>query len=214
MNLHLESLRRDYAERPLDEAALGDDPLDALARWIADASSAGAIEPNAMCLATVGASGRPSARMVLLRGLDAHGLVFYTSYLSRKGRELDTHPHAAATFWWPEIVRQVRIEGIALRLSDEESDAYFATRPRGHRLSAWASEQSEPVESRAVLEARLEHFAERFAGDEEIPRPHSWGGYRIVPDRIEFWQGRANRLHDRLLFERDGARWHIIRLQP
>jgi pyridoxamine 5'-phosphate oxidase len=151
--------------------------------------------------------------MVLLRGLDARGLVFYTSYFSRKGRQLAENPYAAALFYWERLERQVRIEGSIETISEEESEAYFATRPRGHRLGAWASEQSEIVENRDLLDARLRDYDERFA-DEEVPRPHSWGGYLLRPARFEFWQGRKNRMHDRLEFVRERNAWSLHRLQP
>lgn len=197
----------------IDDAALGADPLVALQRWIDDAAAAGIAEPAAMSLATANAQGSPSARMVLLRGLDRRGLRFYTSYFSRKGRELSENPAVAAVLYWPALGRQVRIEGTAARLSEDESDEYFAARPRGHRLAAWASEQSDPVESRAVLQERYAHFDERF-GAEEVPRPHSWGGYLISPERFEFWKGGLDRMHDRLEYRRDGLAWRIRRLQP
>jgi pyridoxamine 5'-phosphate oxidase len=189
------------------------DPLGQLRRWIDDAASAGVDEPNSMCLATADSGGHPSARIVLLRGLDARGLRFFTSYFSRKGRDLTENPHAAAVFYWPVLERQVRVEGSVDVLSDEESDEYFASRPRGHQLAAWASEQSEPVESRAILEARFAHFDQRFTR-EIVPRPHSWGGYLVVPSRFEFWQGRPNRMHDRFEYARDGVAWLVSQLQP
>lgn len=167
-----------------------------------------------MCLATAGMLGLPSARLVLLRGLDERGLRFYTSYCSRKGRELTENPQAAVVFHWPILERQVRVEGEVEMLSEEESDEYFAARPRGHQLAAWASEQSEPLESRDVLEARYAHFEARFADDTTVPRPHSWGGYVLTPRRFEFWLGRPNRMHERLEYVREGAGWHIGRLQP
>lgn len=196
-----------------DVLALGADPFDALRRWLDDAAAAGIGEPGAMCLATANALGRPSARMVLLRGLDGRGLRFYTSYFSRKGRDLGENAAVSAVLYWPALERQVRVDGAAMPLSEEESDEYFAARPRGHRLAAWASEQSDPVESRAVLEERFAHFDARF-GPEEVPRPHSWGGYLIVPERFEFWQGRPDRMHDRFEYRRQGPQWRSQRLQP
>ncbi len=207
--------RTPYERGELRESELSDDPVVTLQRWLDEAYAMHPqiVEPNAMTLATVGEDGRPSLRIVLLRGLDGRGLRFFTSYDSRKGRELLARPFAAATFWWGALERQVRIEGDVRRTDEHESDLYFASRPRGHRLAAWASEQSEPVESRAVLDERMAHFEERFA-DEEIERPHSWGGFLIVPRSIEFWQGRPNRMHDRLLYQRERDGWARIRLQP
>lgn len=201
------------ADTPFDETTLDADPLAQLRNWLDDAYAIAAIvEPNAMCVATAGADGQPSARMVLLRGLDARGLMFYTSYDSRKGRELAANPRIAATFYWGQLHRQVRIVGNASQLSADESDTYFGARPRGNQLSAWASEQSEPVDSRRTLDERIAAFSERF--EEEVPRPHSWGGYLITPTRIEFWQGRPNRMHDRLEYTRNERAWSIRRLQP
>ena len=195
-------------------SSVASDPIAQLQAWIDRAYATPEIkEANAMCVATVDQDGQPSARIVLLRGLDQRGLVFYTSYDSRKGHDLRVNPKIAATFYWAPLHRQVRIEGIVTKLSDDESDDYFASRPRGHQLGAWASEQSEPVESRATLEDRMAHFDERFEG-EEVPRPHSWGGYVMSPTRFEFWQGRDNRLHDRIEYERTARSWSIRRLQP
>ncbi|HEY1656540.1 MAG TPA: pyridoxamine 5'-phosphate oxidase [Candidatus Tumulicola sp.] len=189
------------------------DPASLLRGWIADAAAAGINEPSAMCLATVGPGSRPSARFVLLRGLDERGLRFYTSYFSRKGREIGENPAVAALFAWPPLERQARVEGSARALSEAESDAYFSARPRGHQLAAWASEQSEPLDSRITLEERFAHFDARFEG-QPVPRPHSWGGYLIVPERFEFWQARPNRLHDRLEYVREDGVWRAGRLQP
>ncbi|MHB1551108.1 MAG: pyridoxamine 5'-phosphate oxidase [Vulcanimicrobiaceae bacterium] len=197
----------------LHEGAVDPDPLVQLQRWLDDAYAAALIEPTAMCVSTAGEDGQPSSRIVLARGMTSRGPVFYTSYFSRKGRELARNPRVAAAFYWPELERQIRITGIAERLSDEDSDAYFATRPRGHQLSAWASEQSEAVASRDILDQRVEDYAARFEG-ERVPRPHSWGGFLIVAERVEFWQGRADRMHDRLEYAREGAAWRLRRLQP
>ena len=211
--IDLTHLRRAYAHTELDERTILENPAEQLRAWIQEAYDAGALEPNAMSLSTIG-DGRPSSRMVLLRGLEDRGLVFFTSYFSRKGRELEQNPYAAALFYWPEVERQVRVEGDVEQVAEDDSDVYFAGRPRGHQLGAWASEQSEPVESRDVLDQRLRDYDERF-GDEEVPRPHSWGGYLIKPVRFEFWQGRPNRMHDRIEFSRlrEGG-WARRRLQP
>jgi pyridoxamine 5'-phosphate oxidase len=202
-----------HAYREPDEIDLRFDPIVQLRAWIDAAHAAGSREANSMALSTAGEDCRPSSRMVLLRGLDDRGLIFFTSYFSRKGRELSRNPFASALFFWPEIHRQVSVEGSVEQLPENESDAYFASRPRGHQLSAWASEQSEEVESRQVLEQRLEDFANRFEGD-QVPRPHSWGGFLLRPGRFEFWQGRSNRMHDRIELRRDGGAWMQRRLQP
>lgn len=189
------------------------EPLALLAQWIEDAGGMESLDAIAMCLATADIHARPSARIVLLRGIDERGLRFFTSYLSRKGRELGENPFAAAVLYWPHLHRQVRAEGNVAPVSDDESDAYFDGRPRGHRIAAWASEQSEPLESYSTLEERFEHFEARF-DDEEVPRPHSWGGYLLAPMRLEFWQGRPNRMHERALYARTGTAWSKTLLQP
>ncbi len=195
------------------DAGAESDPIDLLRRWIDDAADAGIAEPAAMCLATADAAGRPSARFVLARGIDRRGARFFTSYLSRKGCELAQNPRAAAVFYWAPLARQVRLEGTVEMLSEEESDAYFAARPRGHQIAAWASEQSEPVESRELLDDRYAHFEERLA-EEPVARPHSWGGYVVKPERVEFWESRPNRMHDRFEFVLTGGGWERRRLQP
>jgi pyridoxamine 5'-phosphate oxidase len=210
--IDLARIRHSYEFTELREETVASNPIDQLRRWLVDAHAAGVREPNAMCLCTA-LGGHPSARIVLLRGLDEAGLVFFTSYFSRKGRELAQNPRAAAVLYWALLERQVRVEGDVDRLSDEDSDAYFASRPRGHQIGAWASEQSDVVESRDILEQRVRDYSERFQ-DEEIPRPHSWGGFLIKPVRLEFWQGRPNRMHDRIEFMRRAGEWTMQRLQP
>ena len=198
----------------LDRTELLDDPIEMFERWLDDAAAAGVPLPNAMAVATADAGGSPSVRHVLLRGVDAHGFTFYTNYRSRKARQLDENPSAGLVFLWKELDRQVSITGAVERTADAESDAYFAERPRDAQLGAWASEQSAPIPDRAHLDARLLGFEERFAGADG-PRPDWWGGYRVVPTSIEFWQGRRHRLHDRFRYERDeSGRWRIERLAP
>ncbi len=210
--LRLADLRRSYKRATLDESAAGDDPLVLFERWLDEAVSAGLTEPNAMTLATVGTGGRPSTRIVLLKGCDSRGLVWYTNYQSRKGRELAANAHAALQFHWVELERVARIEGVVGKVSDAESDAYFASRPLDSRIGAWASPQSEPIGSRAVLVASAAKFGAKFALDP--PRPPHWGGFRLVPDAWEFWQGRPSRLHDRLRYTRVDALWQRVRLAP
>ncbi|HEX3469085.1 MAG TPA: pyridoxamine 5'-phosphate oxidase [Candidatus Elarobacter sp.] len=213
MEEELRSRRVSYTRGGLDAATVAGDPLEQFRRWLDDALRAeNVIEPNAMCVSTVAAGGRPSSRIVLLRQWDARGFVFYTNYQSRKGEELEANARAALLFWWGALERQVRIEGNAERILGVESDAYFASRPRGHRLSAWASPQSTPIADAAYLEAAMARAAATFPAD--VPRPPQWGGYRVVPDRFEFWQGRPNRVHDRIVYAASDGRWRIERLAP
>jgi len=198
---------------PLVEAEVLRDPLAQFAAWLKDAERAEMIEPTAMTLATVDADGRPSARVVLLKGLQQGALQFFTNYDSRKAAALAANPFAAATFWWDRLERSVRFEGRVQKLSAEVSTEYFHSRPRGSQIGAWTSQQSQVVDSRATLDARLAANQQRFA-EGEIPLPSFWGGYALVPDRIEFWQGRDNRLHDRLRFERAAHGWQLLRLEP
>ncbi|HEV8425647.1 MAG TPA: pyridoxamine 5'-phosphate oxidase [Actinomycetes bacterium] len=206
-------MRREYAREGLAEADVDADPVVQFGRWFGQAESAGLLEPTAMALATATPDGRPSARMVLLRGFDERGFCFYTNYESRKGGELAANPRAALVFWWGELERQVRIEGLVERTSRSESEAYFHSRPPGSQLSAAASPQSQVIDGRAVLEERVARLATGHR-DGEVPLPGFWGGYRLVHEVMEFWQGRPNRLHDRLRYRRAGDRWRIERLAP
>ncbi|MGU7772198.1 pyridoxamine 5'-phosphate oxidase [Burkholderia sp. MR1-5-21] len=211
----LADLRINYSRASLDEADATPNPFAQFDRWFKEALAAKLPEPNTMTLATVGENGRPSARIVLIKGVDERGFVFFTNYESRKGHDLAANPYAALLFYWIELERQVRIEGRIEKTTDEESDRYFASRPIGSRIGAWASEQSAVIDSRATLEAREKEISARYGDDP--PRPPHWGGYRLVPDSLEFWQGRPSRLHDRLLYTRDAAAqhgWTISRLSP
>jgi pyridoxamine 5'-phosphate oxidase len=210
---HAARLRKEYTRAGLAESDANPDPIAQFRRWFDDALAAGLREPNAMTLATATPDGRPSARVVLLKGFDERGFVFYTNYEGRKGEELEENPYCALVFYWAELERQVRVEGRVSRVPKRESDEYFGSRPRGSRLGAWASEQSRPVGGREVLEERLRALEAEYDA-REVPRPPFWGGYRVEPEVIEFWQGRENRLHDRLVYRRSGGGWGRERLQP
>jgi pyridoxamine 5'-phosphate oxidase len=206
--------RRHYERERLGEEELPADPFALMQLWLDEALASDALlEPHAMTLATVDAAGRPSARIVLLREFDARGLVFFTNYESRKGREIASTGLAAALLYWDYLERQVRVEGEVERLTEQESDAYFAGRPRSHRLSAWASPQSRPIPDRAGLEQAMREAEQRWVG-EAVPRPPYWGGYRIVPQFFEFWQGRLDRLHDRISYRLVDTGWQMTRLAP
>lgn len=205
-------LRKSYERAALDEDASHADPLQQFGQWLEEAIAARLPEPNAMTLATVGDDGRPSTRIVLIKGWDERGIVWYTNYLSRKGRELAANPQAALQFHWVELERVVRIEGRVEKVAEEESDRYYASRPLDSRIGAWASPQSEVIASRAVLVANAARYGAQYLMNP--PRPPHWGGYRLAPDRFEFWQGRPSRLHDRLRYRLDDGRWARERLAP
>jgi pyridoxamine 5'-phosphate oxidase len=221
----LRDLRHEYAARGLDESELSPDPLEMFRRWMDEATAAGIGEPNAMVVSTVSSTGQPSSRMVLLKGLD-EGFVFYTNFSSRKGQELAANPRCALLFPWHDLERQVRVEGTATRMTPEESQAYFSSRPRGSQVGAWASPQSAVVDSRAALDQSYAETSERFGDLEELPVPPHWGGFRVTPEVVEFWQGRRSRMHDRLRYRRTassagspagspgGGSWGVDRLAP
>ena len=213
MARNVSDLRKEYTRAGLAESDVAPDPIEQFRRWFDEALEADLHEPNAFVLATATPDGKPSARVVLLKGLDGRGFVFYTNYEGRKGRELEENPRAALLFYWGELERQVRVEGTVSRVSGRESDAYYASRPRGSRLGAWVSQQSRVVEGREVLEARIADLEAEYEG-REVPRPAFWGGYRVEPEAVEFWQGRENRLHDRIVYRREDGGWKIERLQP
>lgn len=209
----IEHIRRDFAKEELNESTIAENPIRQFATWFEQALSVDLLDPNAMTLSTVNKEGVPSSRIVLLKGVDEHGFRFYTNYKSRKGTELAENPNAALCFYWAALERQVRIEGKVQKLSRDQSEIYFHKRPRLSQLGAWASQQSSKVASRQELESQFEEVKERFEGD-EVPLPDFWGGYRLIPDRIEFWQGRRGRLHDRICYKRKNDDWEVFRLSP
>jgi len=212
-NKHLAGIRRDYSHSELSEDSVSADPFAQFDRWMNDALNAELIEPTAMTLSTVGDDKRPSSRVVLLKGFDAGGFVFFTNYESQKGTQLAANPHAALHFFWPELERQINIRGAVARTSRQESEEYFRSRPFESRIGAAASKQSSTIESRDDLENRVAELREKYA-DGNVPLPTFWGGFRLKPDHFEFWQGRRNRLHDRICYDLIGDGWTISRLSP
>lgn len=210
---NIADIRSEYILAALDEDVAGTDPIFFFRKWFAEAETAEITEINAMTLATADSSGRPHARIVLLKGLDEHGFVFFTNYDSAKGMEIHANPQAALVFFWKELERQVRIEGIIEKVSANDSDTYFHSRPKGSRLGAWSSPQSSVISERNILDLNYAKYEKEYS-DIDIPRPPHWGGYRVVADKIEFWQGRASRMHDRILFSKEGNSWSRSRLAP
>lgn len=205
-------IRREYEGALLDKKNVNPNPFEQFSKWFDEALEHVSFDANAMTLTTVGEYRQPSSRTVLLKGVDENGFVFYTNYRSRKGQHLQNNPKVSITFYWADLMRQVHIEGTAQKTSEAQSDEYFKSRPIRSQLSAWASSQSEEVESRAALEKKMKELEKKFGDD--IPRPPHWGGFLIVPHRIEFWQGRLNRLHDRICYSLEGDEWKIMRLGP
>lgn len=211
---NLAEIRKEYSKATLDLTNVANDPIHQFTKWFDEAIKAKVLEPNAMSLATVSNDNRPSCRIVLLKGIEENKFLFYTNYQSHKGKELENNPVCALTFFWPELERQVRIEGISSRVGEDQSMEYFQSRPLGAQVSAWASPQSSIIENRTILEERVKQIEKRFEGKKVLPRPHQWGGYAVDPHMVEFWQGRENRLHDRLEYLRVEGSWNIHRLAP
>lgn len=211
--LNIADIRTDYRLAALDETTVGVDPILFFRRWFSEAEAAQITEVNAMTLATVDSRNLPHARIVLLKGLEEQGFIFFTNYDSNKGKEILAHPNAALVFFWKELERQVRVEGVIEKIPASESDAYFHSRPRSSRLGAYASPQSREISDRSILDTNYAKYEQEFS-EVEMPRPEHWGGYRVVPSRIEFWQGRSSRMHDRILFTQQGGTWTRSRLAP
>ncbi len=210
----IEKLRQEYSKASLDSADINTNPIQQFQKWFNEAQQTNIHEPNAMSLATVSSDGRPSLRIVLLKGIENEKFLFYTNYQSKKGIQLAENPACALTFFWPELERQIRIEGVVERVSPDKSTSYFQSRPRGSQLGAWVSPQSSTIKGRAILEERLAEMEKKFEGVDKLPKPQQWGGYAVTPHIIEFWQGRPNRLHDRLEFANVEGIWKMARLAP
>ena len=211
---NLADIRTEYSKSALDVKSVDPDPIVQFNNWFDEALQAKVPEPTAANLGTVNANGRPTGRIILLKGVENNAFVFYTNYQSAKGRELEANPACCLTFFWPELERQIRIEGVAMRVDETRSLEYFQSRPRSSQIGAWSSPQSTPIESRELLEERMKQMEEKFKGMEKLPKPHQWGGYAIDPFMIEFWQGRPSRLHDRIAYTKIVNVWKIHRLAP
>ena len=210
----LAEIRKEYSKASLDSQDVRPNPIDQFNAWFSEALKAQVIEPNALTLSTVTEDGRPSGRIVLLKGVENGKFIFFTNYQSQKGKELEKNPSCALTFFWPDLERQVRIEGVAARLDERASESYFQSRPRGSQVGAWSSPQSSIIQSREILEARVREIERKFEGKDVLPKPHQWGGYEVDPHEIEFWQGRESRLHDRIVYTKLDNQWKIHRLAP
>ena len=210
---YINTVRRDFASKPLDRTVLKDDPFEQFAVWMEEAVNAQILDPYAMCVSTVGKDKKPSSRIVYLRDVAEGGFVFYTNYQSHKGTDIGSESAVALNWYWTEIERQIRVEGIATKVTDDLSDTYWKSRPRESQISACLSDQSKEVENRETLESGKAAIISEFEG-KDIPRPTHWGGYSVAPERMEFWQGRPNRLHDRLVYKKEGDNWLIVRLNP
>jgi pyridoxamine 5'-phosphate oxidase len=210
----LEGIRKEYTKTSLDLSDVDEDPIAQFQKWLIQAIETKVPEPNAMTLSTISSGGRPSARIVLLKGVEERKFYFYTNYQSQKGKEIDKEPACALTFFWPELERQVRIEGMASRVDESVSEQYFKSRPRGSQVGAWASPQSSIIENRQLLEERVKEIEKRYEGMPLLPRPKQWGGFAVEPFEIEFWQGQPNRLHDRIVYYKVENTWRINRLAP
>lgn len=210
----LPNLRQEYSKSTLEVETIMKDPVKQFEKWFQEAVQSGVVEPNAMTVSTVKADGRPSSRILLLKGIENQKFVFFTNYQSSKGKELEQNPAVALNFFWPELERQVRIEGVAQRIDAARSEAYFQSRPRGSQIGAWSSPQSAVLDNRKILEERIHEIERRFEGKTVLPKPQQWGGYEVEPNLFEFWQGRESRLHDRIQFINDGKQWEIFRLAP
>ena len=210
----LDKLRKEYSKASLDISNVLTNPIEQFNKWFAEAMEAEVLEPNAMSLATVGSENRPSCRIVLLKGIEDDRFLFFTNYQSQKGKELENNPVCALTFFWPQVERQVRIEGTVTRLDEKKSEEYFQSRPLGAQIGAWSSPQSSVISGREILEERVKLIGKKFEGQSALPRPHQWGGFQVEPETIEFWQGRKNRLHDRIEYRMVNGHWTMQRLAP